>query len=138
MLSLICTRCQDRPVAYPKSSNRWCKECREEVRKERYDPRHIRDRNLRQNYNGFTLKDYEALFEKQNRACAICCKPQEKHLHVDHDHRTGKVRGLLCQECNHALGFVHDNPVLVTQLLHYLLQHSDVEVKCATLLPGAK
>jgi hypothetical protein len=56
---------------------------------------------------GITLAEYEAILERQGGACALCPRvPGKKRLHVDHDHETGRVRGLLCAPCNtrlHAL-----------------------------------
>jgi len=53
---------------------------------------------------GVTDEAYEALLEAQGGGCAICgAKPKTRRLHVDHDHATGKVRGLLCHRCNRAL-----------------------------------
>jgi hypothetical protein len=66
-----------------------------------------------QRFYGITLEQYNEMFEKQGGVCAICgAKPskvngtKKKHLHVDHDHKTGKVRGLLCVTCNVKLGFM--------------------------------
>lgn len=54
---------------------------------------------------GITLEDYEKMLESQNGGCAICGRvPTGRALHVDHDHKTGLVRGLLCHSCNHAIG----------------------------------
>jgi len=53
---------------------------------------------------GVTDEAYEALLDAQGGGCAICgAKPKTRRLHVDHDHATGKVRGLLCHRCNRAL-----------------------------------
>lgn len=111
MTNKLCTHCKVRPVAYPASkTSNWCKVCLEEVRKARYDPMHKRDKNLQQNYRGFTGQDYDALFLKQGGRCAVCGKQQTQHLHVDHDHASGVVRGLLCSDCNTALGHLRDSP----------------------------
>ena len=55
---------------------------------------------------GMTLEDYERMLEAQGGVCAICGepRPEERTLHVDHDHETGEIRGLLCFRCNNALG----------------------------------
>jgi hypothetical protein len=55
---------------------------------------------------GLTLDDYNRLLEAQGGVCAICGgKPKTRRLHVDHDHKSGTVRGLLCFTCNrHVLG----------------------------------
>ncbi len=53
---------------------------------------------------GVTDADYERLLTAQGGHCALCpTKPKSRRLHVDHDHATGKVRGLLCYRCNRAL-----------------------------------
>src|SRR5262249_25935193 len=69
------------------------------------DPRRERDQHLRRTF-GISLDDYEALLFAQGRACAICGHVPDvgTALHVDHDHRTGLVRGLLCFKCNGGLG----------------------------------
>lgn len=54
---------------------------------------------------GITLEQYDVMFEAQNGNCAICGLPEiNKRLSVDHNHTTNKVRGLLCQQCNFAVG----------------------------------
>lgn len=52
-------------------------------------------------------EEYETLLEKQNRLCAIC--KSEEQLHIDHNHETGNVRGLLCGNCNRKLGWYEKN-----------------------------
>ena len=77
---------------------------------------------------GITAADYAALLVKQDEKCAICggegfLMDKEKHkikLVVDHDHSTGQVRGLLCHNCNRALGLFHDNTEHLEAAIHYL------------------
>ncbi len=62
---------------------------------------------------GLTLEDYDALLAAQHGGCAICGDPPAKTaLHVDHDHETGVVRGLLCFRCNAAIGNLRDDQLL--------------------------
>ena len=70
----------------------------------------LRRRKLRTKY-GITTEDYDALFANQAGACAVCQQPspEGRALHVDHDHESGKVRGLLCAQCNMGLGCFKDN-----------------------------
>lgn len=75
--------------------------------------------NLKQNFN-LTLEDYNTLLQKQNNVCAICGKTCSKSLAVDHDHKTGKVRGLLCNNCNRALGHFKDSVENLTNAINYL------------------
>lgn len=65
---------------------------------------HNRDRKLKQKF-GISLEVYESLLEAQNGVCAICGEADpQKALAVDHDHDTGRIRGLLCTPCNRSLG----------------------------------
>ena len=81
-----------------------------------------RDYQLQYDYN-ITLEEYNKLFEKQNGNCAICGKHQsylKKGLSVDHDHVTGKIRGLLCNNCNAGIGLLKDDIKLLTIAINYL------------------
>lgn len=84
-----------------------------------------RDKNLRQCY-GLTLDEYEQLAEIQNRKCAICgCEQRpdamgRDRLHVDHDHETGRVRGLLCSGCNIGLGNFAEDPARLESAARYI------------------
>lgn len=71
---------------------------------------------------GITPKQYTAMFKAQEGACAICDRPptRRQRLSVDHDHETGKVRGLLCQGCNMALGLFGDNAAWLRAAISYL------------------
>lgn len=77
-----------------------------------------------QNKYGITLADLDNLRTKQNFSCAICKKHElltpRKSLCVDHCHTTGKVRGLLCESCNQALGLLYDNKESLINALEYL------------------
>jgi hypothetical protein len=68
---------------------------------------------------GITLDEYEAMAEAQGNSCAICRLPKTP-LCVDHCHTTGKVRGLLCHECNKMLGFAGDNIEVLNTAIQYL------------------
>ena len=71
---------------------------------------------------GITGDDYDALLALQGGKCAICrARPRSKRLAVDHDHKTGAVRGLLCSRCNHDLmGSAWDSLAVAVALWHYL------------------
>ncbi len=72
---------------------------------------------------GITLEDYEIMFNNQNGCCAICKRHQAhfvKALAVDHDHETGKVRALLCEFCNTAIGLLQDNPDVILEASNYV------------------
>jgi hypothetical protein len=73
-----------------------------------------------------TKEHYDKLFLKQNKCCAICntlAKGLKRRLDVDHNHKTGKVRGLLCAGCNIGLGRFKDNSSLLKKAAVYLNAH---------------
>ena len=98
-----------------KSRGRACKRCVKEFRLiERY---------------GISLPQYKTLLHKQNGVCAICKKPETllrngvtQPLSVDHDHVTGKVRGLLCRACNLMLGLSDESPTNLLSAIRYLIR----------------
>ncbi len=69
-----------------------------------------------------SLEDFNTLLLIQDYKCAICGKPhsEEKKLHVDHDHDTGNIRGLLCHTCNTSLGKFGDNLEGMQIVIEYL------------------
>lgn len=69
---------------------------------------------------GLSVADYDAILERQNDRCAICKQEKDEHLHVDHDHVNGKVRGLLCRCCNTAIGHLKDSEDYLLSALRYL------------------
>lgn len=82
-----------------------------------------RNRNLKDLY-GITREEHDEMFDKQKGCCAICNKPNMV-LSVDHNHTTGKVRGLLCNKCNFALGNANDNPDILLKAIEYLKTHNE-------------
>jgi hypothetical protein len=74
--------------------------------------------NLKSSY-GMTVDDYDKMYKFQDGRCATCARFFEK-LHVDHDHKTEDVRGLLCMNCNTALGCVQDDILVLRELIAYL------------------
>lgn len=106
---------------YWKTRNR-----RLELNKKRYEanPEAFHKRNkkfvLKKKY-GLTLEQYQQMFENQNGKCAICQEEEKgRLLPVDHDHSNGKVRGLLCGNCNRGLGLFKDNKDLLQKAANYL------------------
>lgn len=90
--------------------------------------RRDRDGLLRKRY-GITLEQFEEMEARQGGRCAICRKPpKDKALAVDHDHRTGLVRGLLCTFCNHRLLGVTDDADHLAAAAAYLRQPPADEV----------
>lgn len=71
---------------------------------------------------GLTEESYAALKASQGNACAICATafPERPEPHIDHDHATGVVRGLLCGPCNQAIGLLREDPELLARAAEYL------------------
>lgn len=149
--NLLCTRCQQmKPVAefYPHGSTArgrqyWCKACCQEARTERgrqpADSTSIRRWRLQAHY-GITPAEYDALYREQSGCCAICrihkepwqpgggVKGRYRFLVVDHDHSAGRVRGLLCFNCNLGIGHFRDDPMLMLAAIAYVRATPDGDV----------
>lgn len=105
-----------------------CKECTRTGAAEyrAANPEKHRNSWRRSNYMkkfGITIEDFDRMFAAQEGRCAICKTHQSeipKTLAVDHDHDTGKVRGLLCIDCNHALGRFFDSVETMESAISYL------------------
>lgn len=110
-----------------------CKSCHNLIEKSRDKSHRIsitkeykRAERFRRVY-GISLEDYDSLLQQQAGLCAICLEPQSWNrregdvLVVDHDHHTGRVRGLLCHACNQTLGLMRDNPELLMAAAKYLM-----------------
>ena len=73
---------------------------------------------------GITVSMYDSLLKAQKKRCALCGKPlpltRPKAIHLDHDHETGEVRGILHARCNMMLGLVRDNPDTLLKAIQYL------------------
>ncbi len=79
-----------------------------------------RDAYLQRTY-GISLSDFQGIWKAQAGKCAICTRPLSQSANVDHCHRTGKVRGILCWRCNHVrLGAFMDSRDLIAAALTYL------------------
>lgn len=92
-----------------------------------------RSRQLKRQF-GIDLNRYNEMFAEQEGKCKSCGTHQKDlrlGLSVDHCHKTGKVRGLLCGNCNTALGLLKDDPVLIEKLLTYLADSAQLGVVSA-------
>lgn len=80
---------------------------------------------LKEKY-GLSINEYNKLLEKQGGGCAICGQVSgRRNLDVDHSHTTGKVRGVLCENCNKALGLYRDSVELLEKAIKYLKENSN-------------
>lgn len=103
-----------------------CKECDGKARA-KFREKHLDKEKARQKYRnikcryGLSKEEYDRLYERSGGACYSCGRvPANMQICVDHCHETGRVRGLLCTECNKGLGLIGDTIESVEKLLEYL------------------
>jgi hypothetical protein len=91
-----------------------------------------RKRSLAKLY-GLSTEEYNIMFESQRGLCAVCCLPdssrRDGRLSVDHNHKTGKIRQLLCTKCNLALGAVGDKIENLLSMIEYIKKHKDAKAE---------
>lgn len=145
-----CTKCKkeldlqqfhvDKSVGKPKSH---CKSCVRESQRRAW-PNHRRDpttnslyacrSNLKRKY-GMTIREYEEILCRQNQRCAICGRNengraykhgQPKRFCLDHNHTTGKIRGLLCSTCNRVVGIIETRSDLLERAKNYIVEHQEI------------
>ena len=98
-----------------------------EKRKTKPDYKEKNNASRRKSQFGLTQEQYDGMREAQGDVCAICknkCRTG-RQLAVDHDHKTGEIRGLLCQACNQGLGHFFDNTGLLERAVLYLQRNLD-------------
>ncbi|MCX6711636.1 MAG: endonuclease VII domain-containing protein [Candidatus Woesearchaeota archaeon] len=116
-----------------KSKNFWKKiQSNPEIAKQR----RLEDKNRKlKTIFGITLNQYGQMLELQNGVCAICGKEEitidsrshkTQKLSVDHDHQTGKVRGLLCAKCNKMIGLSNDDNNVLISAINYLNKYNKI------------
>lgn len=132
-MTKYCCRCQRYlPLAdftYNKSQGRYKSECRkcdseravEYFRRLPPEKRAAKRRRAQLRKYGLTPYQYRELLNAFDHQCAVCGS-SDRTLHVDHCHDTNRVRGILCAQCNQALGLAGDDPELLRQLADYLEQ----------------
>jgi hypothetical protein len=90
-----------------------------------------RDYYLRKTY-GISLEEFNRMFEAQDGCCKICgYSDADDPLVVDHCHRSGDVRGLLCGRCNRGIGSFFDDPNILQNAIDYIEEHTGVKRKTA-------
>lgn len=144
MQTKVCTKCKsEKPVDQYSVSRQGkrgpvyrssCKSCQASRAREWFAENSERANENRRRWNlenryGITVEQYAAMLADQGGVCAICGQgePNEHgrtgtrfRLAVDHDHETGRVRGLLCQKCNRAIGLLGDNPQRLRDAADYV------------------
>ena len=140
----LCTKCKElKPVEQffiSCGKVKWCKRCHGQAginfKRENPEARKryawtTRVARLLRDF-GITAADYERMLSEQHGLCKLCCQPEKspgnalgrnkgpRLLAVDHDHVTGVVRGLLCSNCNRAIGLLRDDPQMLRRAVLYL------------------
>ena len=118
------------PEAVKARLERWRKvngEHENTYRKAYYEKHKRRYKSYRlKNHFGITLEQKEAMINAQQGKCAICGNGFrfERDCHVDHNHSTNKIRGILCQNCNRGLGMFKDNKFILSNAVSYLERYA--------------
>ena len=112
-----CSRCgQADPAEFYAGGSAWCKRCHKDAV--------LRGRLKKK---GITPEDEARALMQQGDCCAICLAHKDKFtrsLHMDHCHKTGKARAVLCHRCNQTLGHAEDDPVLLRAMADYIERYT--------------
>ncbi len=131
-----CSGCQERKLLDDFSKRKdtkdgrhyICKKCANVHRNARRkrNPEATKNECLKRDF-GITLSQYKVMLSNQHGVCAICSQPETatyrgrlRHLSVDHCHATGKIRGLLCNDCNVGLGWFKDDSTRMRLAADYI------------------
>lgn len=145
-----CTKCRESKPAHNFHKNKnfkdgrmnICASCRRKYKKDYYkktiDRQRKRSRVYYSNHKdkaanyqlkskyGIDLKTKEELLKFQDYRCKICsCPLCYETAKVDHDHNSGRIRGILCSNCNLALGLLHDDTCILNNMIEYLKGNTD-------------
>jgi len=147
MNTKICTKCKEEKHLSEFSKDRakksgrtsQCKKCKNDYMKlfRKNNPelckKYLKKSTLKMIF-GLSLQEYNKILSSQNYRCAICGKKEKRKLNgkicslsVDHDHKTGKIRGLLCNDCNNGIGRMKDDISLLENAISYLRRNNGKE-----------
>lgn len=117
----LASQCKECTNKYAKTEKR--KEYNRLYSKKRTPARQKAQKKYTLKKYGISIEEYDGLVERQNGLCKICKsfkKNRKKRLCVDHDHSTGKIRGLLCDKCNRGIGLLRDSQETLANAIEYL------------------
>jgi hypothetical protein len=111
---------------YQKNKEKKLEYCKEQYLKNK---EHRKWAAIKRKY-GITKDDFDKLFKAQNESCAICGKKDftQWTLNIDHCHTTGKVRGILCNNCNTAIGALQEDVTILLNAIKYIHRHNNMGV----------
>ncbi len=120
----------DKIRAYQNKWNRLAGNYQKKLAYRKANPRLRKKWQLKNKYK-ISLKQWDELFESQDRKCAICRTDKfiGKGPLTDHNHATGSVRGILCQHCNTLIGNAKESVEILREAIHYLTTHSGCDIK---------
>jgi hypothetical protein len=129
----VCGEVKPPSEFYGDKPSRRCKECEKAYQRDRYH-NGVGKRQSWANYikrtHGITADEYEDMFDEQDGKCLICGRTEEeaypdgrRHA-VDHDHETGRIRGILCGNCNQAIGHMNDDVQRLFDAARYLIERA--------------
>jgi len=136
-----CKYCSYCGSNFPKNGRR-CRTCKNSLlrktRKYGSDEYYLLEHkiHIKRTY-GLSIEKYNEMVLAQNGLCKICGldpkmlgtkERKDRFLHVDHDHKTGLVRGLLCAKCNRALGQLNDDPKIALAAAYYLASNNEIHI----------
>ena len=123
----------------------YCRECRKEISRVIYqrDPeKHLAPRRGEKNRSimmkhryGLSIESWQDMVDAQQGCCALCdtYAIDPKKLKIDHNHETGQVRGLLCNNCNAGLGMFDENPYKLQKAINYINKHNPPKEESTTI-----
>jgi len=134
MITKICTGCQQDKnlndfslhAGFKDGHNSKCKQCKNKRAKEYFNDNRKELRAKHKNYNkirrykkyNLSLEEFNLLLTKSQNACQICKRKED--LCIDHCHKTNKVRGILCKNCNTGIGMLQDDIEVLSKSIAYL------------------
>jgi hypothetical protein len=139
VIGQVCNRCGiEKPVgSFPAKTLR-CRTCTHDIwaenrKAEGKDPAEMRRKQKQKKRYGITPTQFNQMLADQDSVCAICKKPEKKQINgrtaslcVDHDHGSGVIRGLLCRNCNTAIGLLGEDLTVIGRALAYVATHKGI------------
>lgn len=118
---------KENPEKAREAQRRWRERNKERVREAARVRQKVNPDRRRQKALGVSGAEFHMLFLSQGKRCAICGVAQSRRWNLDHDHGTGRVRGVLCCRCNLGIGLLQDSPSIAAAAANYLQHHRQLQ-----------